>query len=193
MPLCKRKHAETVLATHCLGRTPPDSVLRTEPFGILFKMPTTTTKLSRNKTSRSQTPQNMHVCMKKAERSARDSVMDRGSTRKNCRPTYGAKQLFRTGPQPTINSLRPALLADTILRSSYQPPAKTLGHHEPSGGNRFRANSNRPHDSRKVRRIPLGRQGPSRNSIPRVAFSPDFKPLLRPFCFFLTLPKTDLQ
>ena len=175
MPLCKRKHAETELATHCLGRTPPDSVLRTEPFGILFKMPTTTTKLSRNTTSRSKTPHTMHVCMKRVKRTARDSVMDRGSTRKKNRPPCRRRAILpkRASTHRHYPRLRLCLPNDLVIAGPTQSQ-KNLEHHEPSSGNRFESNSHRPHDSRKVRRIPWGRQGPSQNSLKKRRFTDDF-------------------
>ena len=52
---CQGRHPAEIrgMPPLSLGRTPPGTVLRTGPFGILFKMPiTTTTKLSRNDTSR---------------------------------------------------------------------------------------------------------------------------------------------
>ena len=189
MPLCKRKHAETELATHCLGRTPPDSVLRTEPFGILFKMPTTTTKLSRNKTSRSKTPQNMHVCMKKAKRTARDSVMDRGSTRKKNRPPCRRRAILpkRASTHRHYPRLRLCLPNDLVIAGPTQSQ-KNLEHHEPSSGNRFESNSHRPHDSRKVRRIPWGRQGPSQNSSQKRLFEAFFIDFLAVSWSAATLP-----
>ena len=46
------KGRETAASRLSLGRTPPARVLRTRAISILFKMPTTTTKLSKNETSR---------------------------------------------------------------------------------------------------------------------------------------------
>jgi len=59
-----------------LGRTLPESRLRRLPFGILFKMPTTTTKLSKNKTSRRC---DAHM---RARQRRPVTVMDRGSPRR---------------------------------------------------------------------------------------------------------------
>jgi hypothetical protein len=131
--------------------------------------------LSRNTTSRSKTPQNMHVCMKKAKRTARDSVMDRGSTRKKNRPPCRQRAILpkRASTHRLYPRLRLCLPNDLVIAGPTQSQ-KNLEHHEPSSGNRFESNSHRPHDSRKVRRIPWGRQGPSRNSSQKRRFEAFF-------------------